>query len=391
MGRIGIYGFETDSIETIKTKVQQAFQDALGLDISLSDSSPQGALINMITDLLHQIDLERQADWHSRDLNKAIGYQLDIIGKEMGLDRRLAVPTTIYVNVEGYIGTSLPAGTQAALVKNPSVLMRTKADATLTQSPQLIEFEILDNSYTEILSVNDFVATTEANLNIDTMTVQSFIRGSDIEQDYFYRLRLIESGGKFDDIRKMEQALKKIAGVQKCRVSDNKNDTVNSAGVPPHYVCIDILGGSSQDIGKALYEWLMVGTPQYLNPVGGESVQVYDEYGFPQTYIFNRPTPYAMNLHIEYSDKYGMELSTNEMEELRDMVENFINIYDINSMVYTSDLDALILNRFQDKIHLVDIHWTDTSGINIENNGLVYAPYHQYLMLNNLDITKVVV
>ena len=57
-------GYETTAIKEIEKDLQNLFLAALGADLSLDPETPQGQIISILTNLLHQIDEKRQDDFY---------------------------------------------------------------------------------------------------------------------------------------------------------------------------------------------------------------------------------------------------------------------------------------------------------------------------------------
>lgn len=88
--------------------------------------------------------------------------------------------------------------------------------------------------------------------------------------------------------------LTNVTGVTACRAFENRTDTVDEAGRPPHSIEAIVEGGDETDIAKVI--WVSKGGG--IDTFGSVSVSIQDSQGTPQTIYFNRPQSVAVYLKI---------------------------------------------------------------------------------------------
>ena len=236
-------GYETTPVEDIKADVQQLFKDALGEDLDLSEETPQGNLINAFTDMLHQIDMNRQADFYSRDMYKAVGTQLDIIGRELRLPRKEAVPTQILVSIQGAVNYKIAADTLASITTDSTKVFKFTSDVEITSSPIQVTLTAVDNQNYENLSVGQKLQTQDYVPQIYDISILSIVYGQAAESDYVYRLRLLDArDANVDEIKHFTMDLEAINNVLSAYVEPNNTTETSPSGIPPHAVEIVVLG-----------------------------------------------------------------------------------------------------------------------------------------------------
>ena len=244
-------GYETTPESTILTEVQDAFKDALGTDLSLDVETPQGQLIAMITDMLHQIDLNRQSDFYSRDIYRAQGLQLDIIGRELDIPRREAVPTQVLITLQGAVNYTVLSGTQATIITDNSQVFQFTDDFEITAASSQVTLTAVDGGVYENLTVGQKLQTQEYTPQIYDMTITSIIYGQAAESDYQYRLRLIEAQSSgVDEVAHLTLELENVENVLSAYVEPNNTLETSATGIPPHAVEIVVLGGAEADIAQ---------------------------------------------------------------------------------------------------------------------------------------------
>lgn len=351
-------GYETTPVENILSEVQELFKNSLGEDLSLDPETPQGNMINMITSLLHQIDLHRQSDFYARDVYHAQGLQLDILGRELGLPRKLSVPTQVYVELKGAINYVVPAGTQANIITNNSQIFEFPTAVSITSTAQQVTLQAINGAVYEDIAVGQQLQTQEYTPQIYDMKILSIVYGQPQESDYQYRLRLIEAkSANVDEVAHLTLALENINNVLSAYVDPNNSLITSPTGIPPHAVEIVVLGGAESDIGNVLMGYLFA-TPTYEDPTLGEAIQVVDYNGNIQTFYITRPQQLSVSVTINYSNKQGQTLSVDNKSAIESKIKQLINSTYMNKTLYKSDV------------------------CNIATEG-----YNQYYAINELEIS----
>lgn len=339
-------GYETTPKATIKQEVQSIFTDALGNDLDLSDETPQGNLINGLTDMLHQIDMHRQSDFYARDLYKAVGLQLDIIGRELGIPRKDPVPTQILVNLQGAENYKIPAGTLANITTDSSKVFEFTNDVDISSSSIQVTLTATNGSIYDSLTVGQQLQTQEYIPQIYDITITSIVYGQAAESDYAYRLRLIDAkSSTTDQVEHFTLELKNINNVLNAYVEANNTLDTSESGIPSHSVEIVVLGGSETDIGNVIMHNIFA-TPTYQDPTLGEEISVVDYNGHTQTFYITRPKMRNISVSIEYENKEGQMLSNDDIDAIKNKILEFVNSIYMNKTLYVSDIYNIAIEGY---------------------------------------------
>lgn len=339
-------GYETTPESTILTEVQDAFKDALGTDLSLDVETPQGQLIAMITDMLHQIDLNRQSDFYSRDIYRAQGLQLDIIGRELDIPRREAVPTQILITLQGAVNYTVLSGTQATIITDNSQVFQFTDDFEITAASSQVTLTAVDGGVYENLTVGQKLQTQEYTPQIYDMTITSIIYGQAAESDYQYRLRLIEAQSSgVDEVAHLTLELENVENVLSAYVEPNNTLETSATGIPPHAVEIVVLGGAEADIAQVLMDNLFA-TPTYKDSTLGEEISGTDYNGHTQTFYITRPQQVNVSVQITYVNKLGQTLSSDNIADITNKITQLINATYMNKTLYYSDICNLATDGY---------------------------------------------
>lgn len=377
-------GYETTPTAEIEKDLQALFRGALGKDLSLDPESPQGQLISLFTDILHQVDQHRQDDFYARDVYHANGLQLDVIGREFDLPRKLSVPTQILVTLKGAVNFTVPAGTLCNVVNDPEKTFQFGEDVKITSDEQQVTLSAADGSVYSNLTVGTKLATQEYTPQIYDMTISSIVYGQPAETDYQYRIRLINSmGANVDEVQRLTLDLQNINNVLAAYVEPNNTLETSASGIPSHAVEIVVLGGGEADIAEVLLNHLFA-TPTYQDPTLGEAVTGLDYNGHNQTFYVTRPAAVGVTVSVKYANKVGRSLTPANILDLKAKISSLINATYMNKTLYKSDICNLITVNYGDTA-AIDTLTVTVGGANMDASYTCTS--RQYLTVSSGDIT----
>lgn len=378
-------GYETTPVSTIKSEVEQVFVDALGEDLVLDAETPQGNMIAAFTDLLHQVDLHRQRDFYARDVYHAEGIQLDIIGRELGLPRKLSVPTQLLVTLKGAINYTVEAGTKANIITDSSQVFEFPTAVQITSTAQQATLQATDGAVYENIVAGQQLQTQEYTPQVYDITIISVTYGQPPESDYRYRIRLIEAAGSnVDEAKHLQLSLEAINNVLSAYIDQNNTLETSPTGIPPHAVEIVVLGGAETDIANVLMQYLFA-TPTYKDSTLGEEIQGIDFQGNVQKFYITRPQQLNVSVAVEYVNKLGMTLSPEQISAITTKVQELVNSTYMNKTLYASDICNVITTGSTQTFAIKEL----TVTINGAAMGASYkCTSRQYLYAANVTFTE---
>lgn len=384
-------GYETTPVETIKSEIQTIFTTALGDDLDLSDETPQGNLIQGLTDLVHQIDMHRQSDFYARDMYKAVGTQLDILGRELGVPRKSSVPTQILVTLQGATNYKISAGTLANITTNSAQVFEFTNEVEITSSSMQVTLTAANGAIYEDLIVGQQLQTQEYTPQVYNITIVSIVYGQPAESDYTYRLRLLDAkSAATDEIAHFTLDLINIPNVLSAYVEANNTLETSPSGIPSHSVEIVVLGGNETDIGNVIMKNIFA-TPTYQDPDLGEAITVTDYNGHEQTFYITRPQMRKIYVSIEYENKAGQMLTTDEENDIIDKITQFVNSIYMNKTIYVSDIYNIAVQDYA-KVYAIkslsmSIENVDTEG-QTEIDNYYTCSSREYLYAESVEFTE---
>lgn len=378
-------GYETTPVATIKAEVEQLFKNALGDDLDLNPETPQGNMIAMLTDLLHQIDMQRQNDFYARDLYKAEGLQLDILGRELDIPRRDSIPTQILVTLQGAVNFTVPAGTKLAVVTNSEQVFEFTADTLISASSQQVTLVASYGAAYENLAVGMQLQCQEYVPQIYNVTIDSIVYGTPKETDYSYRIRLLEAkDANVDEVEHLTLALQNVPNVVCAYVEPNNTLETSATGIPPHAVEIVVLGGEEGAIADAIMGYIFA-TPTYEDSELGEEIHGIDYNGNQQTFYITRPASKSVDIEIQYQNKPGMTLSPEDKAQLTAKVTELVNSTYMNKTLYKSDICNILTDGYSRKYALESV--TVTVGEDAMSTSYTCGS-REYLAAGTIDFVE---
>lgn len=314
-----------DTSEVLET-VQTEYRTALGQDLSLEESTPQGRLIDTET-MARMATLRFNAQMANVLINIAMssGMALDAWGANFNVYRNGATSSSVTVLVTGVPDTVIPANSQA-LDKN-GIVWLAESEIVIGANGTAIGTFICQQTGAISLGVGELtiiVAGSTTGVNgWETITNTSVaVLGSAIESDASFKRRIFE--GIFNGTAlfgNYASAVYKVAGVTDVYAKENPYGTplqLDDIEIPPHsvFVCVD--GGNSADVAQALYTVKSAG----CGWTGNTTVTVIDPaYNTVNTVMYEIPTDVEVVLKIDLTNL------NNSSEDLSDLVKNTLINY----------------------------------------------------------------
>ena len=329
----------TDTAD-IKDTVQQEFKNALGENLSLEDSTPQGRLIDMETDARVAVIENNAMIANLFNIRMAFGVALDALGANFGVERIAASSSSVTATVTGIGGTVIPAGSQAST--QSGYIFYAENDITIPEGgTTTATFLSLEKG--EIpCPVGSLSKIIDGTFGWETITNNAAaILGVNKESDESFKARII--AGLFSGTSLLgdyESALSKVENVNSSFVYDNPTGetiTYDTVSIKPHsvYVCVD--GGNNNDVANALFNVKSGGSDWN----GNTTVSVTDEtYGGVYSVSFQRAT--QIQIYVQVNIDIGTASTSNPIDAVTDAVNTYINKLKVGADVLPFQIAAYI-------------------------------------------------
>lgn len=299
-------GIHIDDLNTTLENLKTNFRSIYGQDVNLEQNSPDGQLLNIIAQAKQDLLEFAVSIYNGMDIDTVVGNQQDILYKLLGLNRKSSEYSYVEVAVKTNAACNLNGLDSNVL--NPTAVGYTVSDNN-GNNWYLVDSVSLQANTTTILN---FRAANAGALEClpNTITVMStivagvesvnnpaiqYLTGNSEESYAAFRLRAnkskaIASIGFEDGLRAQ---LENISTVGAAFVYQNRTDTTDSKGVPPHSIWCIVEGGTDDEIGQVIYANLTDG----CGMKGGTTVYVTKSNGSLEEILYDRPV--FQNLYIK--------------------------------------------------------------------------------------------
>lgn len=301
---------------TVQEQVIADFRKALGQDLDTTPETPEGRLIQLITD--YRVNTLGINAYNANQINLryATGRFLDALGSFFGISRISASSTRVLADIVGTAGTVIPAGSQAQTTAGD--VFYAENNITIGANGSVSGYFLSLEKGAIPCEVNTLNKIVNAVLGWDTITnTASAIIGTERESDDDFRRRIINS--RISGISLMsaiKSKLENIDNVLSLWAYDNySNATITYQGISiaPHSIVVIIDGGNNEEIAQALYDVKTGGTGYTAINGQSETVGVIDgAFGASYNVTFNRPEDvnFAVAISVKNISYTGNDLES---------------------------------------------------------------------------------
>ncbi|HKL76974.1 MAG TPA: baseplate J/gp47 family protein [Gammaproteobacteria bacterium] len=317
MSGITSQGFDRPSFAEIREALATEARNVLG-PVNTGPESAIGQQISIQAEREALIWEALEAIYLSQYPDSAAGRSLDGAVQLTGITRLPATKTVVEVTLAGDPDTVIPAGSQAST--DDGDVFELTAEVTLdangdgTGNMQALEAgEVLALAGT-LTNIETPVSGWDSVTNPDDGDT-----GRDEESDSELRQRRQESlqitgAGTVEAIR--ARMLQQVDDVSAVTIIENRTDTTDAEGRPPHSFETVVSGGIDDDVADLLWEV----KPAGIETHGDISVIVTDSQGEPQTIEFSRPVDVYIwadiTVDVADSDEFPDGAETTIKEEI---------------------------------------------------------------------------
>lgn len=376
-----------DTEELLET-VQEEFIDALGQDLSLEESTPQGRLIDVeVTSRRAVINFNAEIANVLINISTSSGNALDAWGANFDVYRKSATSSSAPVTVTGVTGTVIPEGAQASTENG--VIWLNESEIIIGENGSAAGTFICSNTGPVELGTGELtniVTGSQTGLNgWETVTnIAPASLGADLESDEAYKARILSSifsgsalfGNYASSCYKVENVLDVFA-------YDNPEDEakiLDNIEIPPHSVYICVNGGNSEDVAYALYEVKSAG----CGWCGNTTVNVVDKtFNSTSSVTYQTPSVIPIQLTINVTS------DNNSNENLENTIKETIVNY-FNNLYQSENIKKIGIRAFLSPFIISSVLSSQISNIETLSVqiGLVTPAPHAVISLKKASITN---
>lgn len=298
---IGINGLVTQDLGTIREDLISQFLDIYRL-ANIEQNSPDGQWINVLAQQKKDaLDLAATI-YNNLDTDRVVGIPQQILYKLNGLTINAYTYSYVYINVLTSEDVTLQGLDEN--IENADGVGYTVKDANGNRWILAETQELAAGSHTLSFRAAELGAVTALpnTLNIMETVLKgvtsvnnpaaNYLTGNQGETSAQFRQRRnramsVPSQGFLESIE--SQALN-TSDITQCKAYDNKTNSTDANGIPAHGVWVIVEGGTSEEIGRIIYNNVPPGIPMK----GTQSAVITKQNGNNETVYYDLPTPVTL-------------------------------------------------------------------------------------------------
>lgn len=351
---------EVDILAGVQADIDAAF----GGGVNPGLTTPQGQLAQTETAIIGEKNDEIAYIANQVNPNFASGIWQDAIGEIYFIQRIPGAGTVVAATCTGAVGTVIPAGSVAQ--DNNGYLYNSLLTTTIPSTGSVtINFQ---NQTQGAIACNigalNRIYTAVAGWDTVSNPAAGAL-GNLVESRAAFEARRAASvaGNSVNSLQSIFAAVTQVPNVIDCVVIDNATGSTVSYGptsysLAAHSVCISVAGGSSADIGAAIWSK----KPPGCSYNGNTSVTVYDtNYAIPVPYTVTYLTPTAVPIYFKIQIQNNALLPANITQLVQNAVIASFNGEDggttvgINSTSYSGRYYANI-NAISPYVNVIEVY-----------------------------------
>lgn len=346
---IGVDGLVTQSLDQILNDPQTGLKTVLktiyGQSINLEQNSPDGQFINLLAqEKKDSIDL-MATYYNNLDPDRVVGIPQQILYKLNGLTINAYTYSYVYISVvvsESVTLQGLDENIESAdgvgyTVKDENgnrwILAETQNLAAGTHTLSFRAAEL--GAITALPNTINIMETVIKGVSSVNNPAANYITGNQGETSAQFRQRrnramAVPSQGFLESI---ESQMLNVSDITQCKAYDNKTNSTDSSGIPAHGIWVIVEGGTSDEIGRIIYNNVPPGIPMK----GAQSATITKHNGNTETVYYDLPTPATLYIRATLAPFNGI-LDTDYIKE---QLVSQLN-YNIGERVESADITTLL-------------------------------------------------
>lgn len=373
-----------DTMDVLE-QYQDAYKAALGSDLNLDASTPQGQLITNDTNNHTVLQAEIVNAINNYSVFYATKRALDVAGSRYGYYRKSGVATVVVATVAGSQGTIIPAGALASDGTYEYALLNTTTIPASGSTTAQFQCTTVGQIYCPAGTLTEIVTAVTGWEAINNLN--DGVAGYDTESDSTFRQRIVANmlqkrgrstlGALVDNIAALPNVLSVVG-----RENPTANTvTVDTVEMEPHSIYVCILGGSADDIARVMAAQKTMGAAT----VGDTTVTYLDNViNYAYQYNIQRPADVSLYVKVQYKDNIYTPIESTVVSRIQSVLQEYVAAHPfmIGQTISGPDLAAAF----------TDFTMADVISIAVSTDGETYTQYvatsiKQVAVLTTANIT----
>lgn len=329
-------GIVVPDTSKVKEQVQNEYKSAIAPDLDVSDSTPQGRLIEAET-VARKRTIENMALLANMfNPQQAYGIFLDSIASLFGVERVGATATRVLCQLSGTENTVIPANAQAQDTNGNIYYL--ESSVTLGSNGNGQGYFVAMNKGAIECSANTLNKIVTAVLGWESVNnTDSGTIGLAGESDLTFRKKLgIAQYKGRAIIQSIESALLEVTDLVGCKVIDNPNttsqviqnerlhsltppDTTGDITLPAHSLYVCVKGGSDEDVARAIFNTKSIGCAY----ASSNNETIIEDNGYQYSIYFDKATDISISVKITVDVSQLGGTSLQNITAIKNAIKNY--------------------------------------------------------------------
>ncbi|AMX00407.1 baseplate J/gp47 family protein [Rummeliibacillus stabekisii] len=361
-------GYKRESYEDILERLDVKAKELFGQDANTGARSALGILLRIMAFVLALVWQDNENVYYSGYRKTAEGRQLDALLPYAGITRNPATYADGPVVLSGTPGTTIEMGFTVG--KEDETLYYTleestiESDGTATVDVMCQVSGAIGNA--EIGEINQIINPIDGLESVTNPI--AFTNGKEQETDQEVRERAdttVEGLGSATTAS-IRTELLKVSGVRAAYVDENYSDEINVYGTPSRAIQAFVLGGSDEDVAKAVFKKKSGG----IQPYGQTYITVLDDAEQPKAVGFTRAQ--TVQIYAKVSLKKNNSFEADGQNQVIKAIVQYIGGSDAESNTYIglNMGEDVILSKLIARIY--GVNGIDDVDVLLSTDGSLY-------------------
>ncbi len=369
----------------VLAQYQEAYKTALGSDLNLDASTPQGQLITNDVNNHTVLQAEIVNAINNYSVFYATGRALDVAGSRYGYYRKSGVATVVVATISGSQGTIIPSGSKASDGTNEYELLNTTTIPAGGTTTAQFQCTTVGTIYCPAGTLTEIV---DAVPGWDTVNnANDGVAGYDTESDSAFRQRIVANmlqkrgrstlGALVDNLAQLPNVISAVGREN----PTNNTVTIDTVEMEPHSIYVCVLGGDATSIAKVIAEQKTMGAAMV-----GDTVVTYldDIINYAYQYNIQRPADVSLYVKVQYKANLYTPIDSMVESQVKAVLQEYVanHPFAIGQTISGPDLATAF----------ADFTTADIISISVSLDGTTYSQYvattiAQVAILSTANIT----
>lgn len=384
-------GFKRKSYSDLVDSMSAKAKEKFGADANTSERSVLGIIIRIMAWFFSLLWQDTEDVYHSAYRKTAEGVQLDMLLPYAGITRNLADFAYGQIEITGTPNHFIESGFLVST--NNDIFFETIFDLTLdSEGKGTVDIVALEIGPIGNVGASTITQIVNPDANIISVSNPSKTNGGrNKETDAEARERAdntVEGLGSATTAAIRTNLLKK-PNIRSAKIIENFSDEVDQYGTPPRAIQAFILGGSDEEIAKAIHEKKAGG----IQPYGTTYVDILDLSGDIKQIGFTRAE--EINIFIKANIVTNSLFNLNGIDQVKTALIKYVGGTDVSNNIYSglNMGDDVIVSRLIARTYSVD--GIEDVNIEVSTDGINYNDVNIEIALqevaqthfNNIEVT----